>query len=174
MTLAPLPKRKLHLAVRTLNKNWRHAVPQLRQHIRKVLAKNCLGFCPPSFQTLALSIILTNNSHVQQLNQQYRHHNKPTNVLSFCLPQQYQDQDGELVHFLGDVFLSYETIMAEAVEQDKTFKDHFTHLLIHGFLHLLGYDHQNKNEAKIMEKLEIGALASLHIANPYITSFPNR
>lgn len=163
-------KRKIHLSVQALDKNWIKAIPHLRSYIRKVLTKDCVKFCSTSLETPALSLILTNNSHIQQLNQQYRHHNKPTNVLSFCLPAQYQDKNGSNIHFLGDIFFSYEKITQEAKDQGKTIVNHFTHLLIHGFLHLLGYDHQNKDEAKKMEKLEIDLLASLHISNPYTLS----
>jgi probable rRNA maturation factor len=68
---------------------------------------------------------------------------------------------------LGDIAVAYETVAREAEEERKTFKDHLTHLLVHGLLHLLGYDHELEAEAEIMEGLEVKALASIGIADPY-------
>jgi len=69
---------------------------------------------------------------------------------------------------LGDVILAQETIEREAKAQDKTFNDHMTHLLVHGFLHLVGYDHMNDEDAEDMENMERKILAELHIADPYL------
>ncbi len=104
-----------------------------------------------------LSIALTDDAQMQALNHQYRDKNTPTNVLSF-------PANGPL---LGDIVLSYETITREADEKQVTIKAHLSHLLIHGFLHLQGYDHQTETDALAMEALEIKALAALGIDNPY-------
>ncbi len=104
-----------------------------------------------------LSIVLTDDAHIQALNRDYRNKDKPTNVLSF-------PQDGLL---LGDIILALETVQREATDKGVSFGDHAAHLLIHGYLHLLGYDHQNDKDALQMEALEIKALASLNIDNPY-------
>lgn len=111
---------------------------------------------------LAVTVLLTNDTEVQALNHQYRSKNKPTNVLSFPNGA----KEGKVTH-VGDVVLAYETIKAEAKAQGKTFEDHLTHLVIHGVLHLLGYDHEKEKEAKIMERCEIKLLAAMGIANPY-------
>ena len=68
---------------------------------------------------------------------------------------------------LGDIILSYETVEREAQDENKTFDDHASHLVVHGFLHLLGYDHMNETDAEVMEALETRILASLGIADPY-------
>lgn len=104
-----------------------------------------------------LSIVLTDDVHIQQLNRDYRHKDKPTNVLSF-------PQDGAM---LGDIILAWETVQREAAEKHVSLGDHFTHLVIHGFLHLQGYDHEIDAEATQMEALEIQALSALNIDNPY-------
>jgi len=104
-----------------------------------------------------LSVVLADDGFVQNLNRDYRDKDKPTNVLSF-------PQDSPM---LGDVVLAYETVKREAEEQDKAFEDHAAHLLVHGVLHLLGYDHENDEDAEEMEALEVEILNGLGIANPY-------
>lgn len=108
-----------------------------------------------------LSIALSDDENVQTLNRNYRNKDKPTNVLSFPIAPP--------APLLGDIVLAYETIKREAKDRDISFDNHLTHLLIHGFLHLQGYDHQTEREASVMEALEIKALASLNIDNPYIS-----
>ena len=104
-----------------------------------------------------LSIALVSDADIQVLNRDYRHKDKATNVLSF-------PQEGPL---LGDIVLALETVQREAAEKSISLKHHVTHLLIHGFLHLQGYDHETDETAREMEALEISALAALNIDNPY-------
>ena len=111
-------------------------------------------------QKLEVAVVLADDAFVQQLNKDYRGKNAPTNVLSF--PN--DEQTGEL----GDIILALETIEREATAQGKKFRDHAAHLLVHGFLHLLGYDHIKDAEAEVMEKKEIKILQKLAIANPYL------
>ena len=106
-----------------------------------------------------LSILLTNDGHIQQLNRDFRDKDKPTNVLSFP-----DGEDG----YLGDIAIAYETIKREAEEQEKEIHHHFIHMLVHGLLHLKGYDHETDEEAEEMEALEIKILADMGIKNPYI------
>ncbi len=106
-----------------------------------------------------VSIILLNDNDMKKLNNTYRKKNYPTNVLSFPM-----GDDG----YLGDVFLSFGVLKRESIEQDKTFKNHLSHLLIHGLLHLIGYDHVDPNDQDEMETLEIKLLEGLGIPNPYI------
>jgi len=104
----------------------------------------------------------------QELNLQYREKDKPTNVLSF--PSDIPEEMLSLLDAepLGDLVICIPVVLQEATEQQKTPSDHFTHLLVHGILHLLGYDHETSEaEAEEMEALEIEILKKLGIANPY-------
>lgn len=118
-----------------------------------------------------IAVRLTDDAEVQTLNRDFRGKDKPTNVLSF--PQVQDDlleglansDDGEIL--LGDIVLARETCAREAEERAISIADHATHLIVHGTLHLVGYDHGDDASAGAMEALEVKALASLGIANPY-------
>jgi probable rRNA maturation factor len=110
-----------------------------------------------------VSLLLGDDSAVSQLNKQFRGKDGPTNVLSF--PPGLDEQLGE--GFLGDIALAAETIIEEAQFQGKRFEHHAAHLAVHGFLHLLGYDHVSDADAHVMEERERAILASIGIADPY-------
>jgi probable rRNA maturation factor len=111
-----------------------------------------------------VSVMLTDDAHIRELNRTWRDKDKPTNVLSFPAPEQ-PGQDGP--RHLGDIALAYETLVRESEDESKELAHHFAHLIVHGVLHLLGYDHEVEEEADIMEALEVKALATLGIADPY-------
>ena len=119
-------------------------------HILAVLDKPKLG---------ELSLAFVSDIEIQKLNRDYRDKDKATNVLSF--------PDAGPAPLLGDVVLAYETVKREAADKSVSISDHVTHLIIHGFLHLQGYDHETDADAAQMEALEIKALKSLNIDNPY-------
>jgi probable rRNA maturation factor len=120
-----------------------------------------------------MSLVLADDALVRTLNRDYRDKDKPTNVLSFALLDDLDDTDDDLARdegmpiLIGDVILAFETVQREAREQGKSVGDHLTHLVIHGVLHLLGYDHLSDPDADRMERLETSILARMGIADPY-------
>ena len=108
-------------------------------------------------------MLLTDDAEQRALNAQWRGKDAATNVLSF--PQ--LEPFAPLAGLLGDISLARETLEREAAELGKSFTDHFTHLVVHGFLHILGHDHIEEADALVMEGLETQILASLGIADPY-------
>lgn len=120
---------------------------------------------------IEIAVRLTSDDEVHTLNRQYRQQDKPTNVLSFPMVQPdlieglANTDDGEVL--LGDIVLAEGVCAAEAAEKGISVADHATHLIVHGTFHLLGYDHMDDNEAEAMEALEIRALLSLGLADPY-------
>lgn len=114
-----------------------------------------------------ISLVFTDNEHIQELNAKWRQKNKATNVLSFPSKQLIIGEIPPLIW--GDIIFAYETILLEAKEQNKSFKNHFCHLFIHGLLHLLGFDHKTEADATQMEALECNILNKLNIKNPYTT-----
>ncbi|MER8680955.1 rRNA maturation RNase YbeY [Mesorhizobium sp. M1405] len=112
-----------------------------------------------------LSIVFSDDAHIRTLNAGWRGKDKPTNVLSFPA---FPLKKGEpLPPMLGDIVLAAETVAREAALEDKPVEDHISHLVIHGLLHLLGYDHESDAEAELMEATERAALARLAIPDPY-------
>ncbi len=118
-----------------------------------------------------VSVLLTNNDEIHALNLEYRGKNKPTNVLSF--PNLSEDELRNLPKnppypiMLGDLALAFETLLEESNLEKKPFLDHFNHLIVHGMLHLLGYDHESDDDAMCMQEKEIIILKSLNVNNPY-------
>ena len=110
-----------------------------------------------------LSILLTNDAEQHALNKQWRGKDSSTNVLSFPQIEPFDP----VIGILGDITLARETLEREAIDQGVSFEAHFTHLVVHGFLHILGYDHLDDEEAAEMEGLETAILATLGIDDPY-------
>jgi probable rRNA maturation factor len=117
-----------------------------------------------------VAVLLADDSTLRDLNRRWRGQDKPTNVLSFpasdgaTLPQ----LSGQFAPHLGDIAIAFETLAREAEGEGKSFAHHLAHLSIHGYLHLLGYDHITEQEASVMEQLETALLATLGIPDPYI------
>ncbi|MFD2204767.1 rRNA maturation RNase YbeY [Kiloniella antarctica] len=169
----------LEIGVEVRDELWEEDLPHCRALIhRAVLLSYVLGgfsseaSCVEitSISEAELSVVLSNDPDIQKLNLEYRGKGKPTNVLSFSTLDDPAEEN--LAHqrgvlSLGDIILSRETLICEAKTQSKRLEDHFTHLLVHGVLHLLGYDHLSEDEALEMESLEIEILSRLGIKNPY-------
>lgn len=113
-----------------------------------------------------VTILFTNNVVLKTLNNDWRGKNKPTNVLSFPAPKDLKVPHGEAKP-LGDIALAFETVAKEAEASGKSLKSHTTHLIVHGVLHLLGYDHEGDADATKMEAKEIRILKKLGLPDPY-------
>ena len=138
---------------------WRRQVPALTRFARDFAraahdAAVKDGAAPLTGET---AIVFAGDAAVQDLNATFRGQNKPTNVLSFPSP----------AHDGGDIILALETMRAEATAQAKTLPDHTAHLIVHGILHLMGYDHLVRGDARRMERLERRVLGTFGIADPY-------
>ncbi len=113
-----------------------------------------------------VAINLSNDQQISQLNHQFRGKDKATNVLSFPFDNEFPEHH-QGSQPLGDIIMALETIIREARDEDKPLGHHIAHLVVHGVLHLFDYDHEELDEARLMEELECQILASLHIASPY-------
>ncbi|MFT6777819.1 MAG: putative rRNA maturation factor [Paraglaciecola sp.] len=129
-----------------------------------------------SYKTLnnkEITVRIVDEAEIQQLNQQYRGKDKSTNVLSFAfdMPEFALPDDVEIdesiSHFLGDIVICAQVVTQQSKEQNKPLSHHWAHMLVHGTLHLLGYDHIKEEEAKEMEGIEIAILQKLAIDDPY-------
>jgi probable rRNA maturation factor len=141
---------------------------RLRLWARRALAIALADRWKGSTVGLDCCVVLSSDAKVRQLNRDYRGKDKPTNVLSFAALDSGKPPRNQ-VWPLGDIILALGTCRKEARGQGKTLERHLAHLVIHGVLHLLGYDHEMEAEAERMEGLEIAALGRLGIDNPYVT-----
>jgi probable rRNA maturation factor len=115
-----------------------------------------------------LAVMLTDDAGIRTLNLNWRGIDKPTNVLSFpALQPPTGREPDDAPRMLGDIAIAYETTRREADQEQKPFSHHLSHLAVHGFLHLVGYDHEKDGEAEVMESLERDVLAQLGIPDPY-------
>ena len=152
---------------------WRDGMPDVEDEARRAAAAALLlAHSLPIHPKVAceISLVLADDALLRELNRDYRQKDRATNVLSFPAwdeaARSFQAPEGAPLH-LGDVFIARETLLREAEAQSKHALDHLRHLVVHGVFHLLGQDHQDEEDAEIMESLEVRALASLGVANPY-------
>ncbi|WP_428407169.1 rRNA maturation RNase YbeY [Hyphococcus sp.] len=127
----------------------------------EALAASCVANAAAFEPALAreIALLLCDDAAMTALNQRFRDKNNPTNVLSF--------PSGAEEGFLGDIALARETCAREAAEKGISLHDHAAHLIIHGMLHLIGYDHETEEEAAVMERRETEILGAMGIADPY-------
>ncbi|MGQ0674605.1 MAG: rRNA maturation RNase YbeY [Rhodospirillales bacterium] len=146
----------LSVGVLVAGASWARAIPGAARLARR--AARAAAAAAAARARGEIAVVLADDATLRRLNRDYRGKDKPTNVLSFPLAA-----DGTL----GDVVLALETLLAEAAAQGKPAADHLAHLVVHGVLHLLGYDHKRPAEARRMETLEIKVLRRLRVADPY-------
>jgi probable rRNA maturation factor len=152
------------------SRDWKQLV---RRATESAIAQSAFPDLARSVRPVELSVRLTSDDEVRALNAHWRGKDKPTNVLSFPLAEQYEleqgDEEGpELM--LGDIVLAHGVCEREAAEKHVSFEEHAAHLIVHGTLHLLGYDHRDDAGAKDMESREVKALGQLGIADPYLVA----
>ena len=136
---------------------WRHE-PDAAAVIRRAIGQAAEMTDAPAAPS-ELAVMLCDDAAMRELNGRWRGRPEPTNVLSFPAADRAET--------LGDLAIAYETTAREADAEGKPFADHLAHLAVHGFLHLLGYDHESDAEAVAMERLEVAILARLGVADPY-------
>jgi probable rRNA maturation factor len=156
----------LSINITLATKKWGRAFPRMRAKIEQAAALAVMRAKKPAAlarRDCDLSILLTTDAKIRRLNRDFRGKDKPTNVLSF--PQLPPPPKGPVP--LGDVVLAAETIRRESRMQGKNIESHTIHLVVHGVLHLFGYDHMKAKDAKTMENLECDILAILGYDNPY-------
>lgn len=142
-----------------LNKTDQAQLSLVMKEAMRIANDKALPIAAPTTMPTVLTIMLTDNGQMALLNQQFRQQVLATNVLSF--PDDEDDQ------YLGDIAIGYAITKVEAEAEGKQAEDHFLHLLVHGILHLLGYDHINDDDANVMEAEETRILAAIGIADPY-------
>ena len=166
MSKSPTPKRsktknppEIEVIIRSAR--WRKR-PSARTIVKTaILAAARAVSTPPN----ELAIVLSDDSAIRALNRDWRGKNAPTNVLSFPAAAPGKGQPGS--PYVGDIVIAYQTAVREAAAEGKPFNHHLTHLAIHGYLHLLGYDHENDRDAEKMERLERKILKRLAVPDPY-------
>jgi probable rRNA maturation factor len=147
---------------------WRN-LPGIEKLTERAIAASLEASGIAILEGAEISVQLADDAQIRALNAQWRGVDKPTNVLSFPAAPSGKIARAPL---LGDIVLSFETAEREAAEEGKSLADHCAHLVVHGFLHLLGFDHEDAAEADRMEALETGILARLGIADPYALTVP--
>jgi len=138
------------------------AEPDSEKTLRHAIAAAAAAL---STRAAELAIVLSDDSAIRLLNRDWRGIDRPTNVLSF--PAKRSRARGAPPAPLGDIVIAFETMAAEAAAEGKPFLDHLAHLAVHGFLHLVGHDHQSERDADKMETIERQVLARLGVPDPY-------
>jgi len=144
--------------------------PLVRKAAEAAIAESAFPQLATSARAVELSVLLTGNDQIRALNAQWRGKDRPTNVLSFPMAGEAQLRQANIAGpelLLGDIILARGVCEAEAADKSIKLEDHALHLLVHGVLHLLGYDHHGDAAAADMEAREVRALGRLGIANPY-------
>lgn len=160
----------VNIEINCQNDAWQKDLPEIDAIIKRACI-NTLNMVEITdyADNIEISVLLTDNEQIQELNNEYRGKDKPTNVLSFPSQKlaagEYEDLEGNVI--LGDLIFGLEIIKQEAEEQEKTLEHHLSHLVVHGTLHLIGYDHINDTDAQEMENIEIDILEEMGVDNPY-------
>lgn len=168
--MKPAPKRHAstpHIDIQVQSPLW-SAQPSAKETVRDAVA---VAADVLSTGDGEVSILLTDDSTIAQLNRDWRGMDKPTNVLSF--PASGHNADGNTL-FFGDIVIAFETLKRECDDENRQFLHHLAHLAVHGFLHLVGYDHQTDAQAEEMEGLESKIMTRMDMPDPYLDDHAGR
>jgi probable rRNA maturation factor len=146
-------------------RRWREDLPDLAEIVETACRAALAAVQDRGQGPVEVSVVLADDATIKDLNRRYRGIDKPTNVLSF--PIRSEAGNPSATRLLGDVVLGYETVRREADAAVKPLGHHLCHLVVHGVLHLVGYDHETDEDAAEMEPLETAILARLNIPDPY-------
>ncbi len=169
-----LPPSELGLAIDIAvpDERWNGVDAALDQSVRAAV-RATIDHAGLEAEDAEISVVLGDDALVHRLNREFRATDRPTNVLSFALTEGEPEPSGPGGPvMLGDVVLAFDTVAREAREQSKSEREHALHLVVHGVLHLMGYDHGSEAEARDMERMEQRVLADLGIADPYLERPP--
>lgn len=158
-----MPDPHLSLALQVPFDPWQDVLPEVEDLCEKALTS--VSSQMEDTKSAEVCVVFASDAEVQTLNRTFRGKDKPTNVLSFPADEDEAIPGEE--PSLGDIVLALETVSREAQDQAKTMDDHVSHLVVHGILHLLGYDHENERDAGQMEDLERKILGQMGISDPY-------
>jgi len=163
----PMPSLALPISEVLVVADCWQAAPEAEAAIHRAVA-TAAGMVDADVGNAELAVMLTDDAGIRTLNSNWRGIDKPTNVLSFPALQPTGPTGADDVpRMLGDIAIAYETSRREADDEQKPFDHHLSHLAVHGFLHLIGYDHGNDDDAETMETLETEILAQLGIPDPH-------
>jgi len=160
-------RRKIAITVELIEPSprWRERLPRRRALCIAAVEAALAAARPRLTRHTEVSVVLADDALIRRLNRQWRRIDQATDVLSF--PVVDEEPPPRAPFLMGDVVLAFETVAREAQEQGKSLADHMRHLVVHGVLHLMGYDHEAPEEAERMEALETEVLARLGVADPY-------
>lgn len=172
-----MAKNKFELNLDVEEEGWLKALPSLQELSEQVFdnvltyvkAHEDIDFLQMD-KPICVNLALSNDENIHALNAEFRHMDKPTNVLSFANidDESFEEEIKTSPQIeLGDIMIALETMQREAKEKGISLHDHYCHLFAHGLLHLLGFDHMEDDEAEYMESFEIAILAQMNIENPY-------
>jgi probable rRNA maturation factor len=171
------PLDMLDIAISIESESWTAELPGIADHVERAAIAALNAACP-TLTEAAVGVLLADDATIHAMNRDWRSIDAPTNVLSFPATDTKPGETPRAAHagpplMLGDVALAFETCAREAREQAIPFADHVGHLVVHGTLHLLGYDHEDDIEAEVMEALEARILETLDIPDPYAAERPH-
>jgi probable rRNA maturation factor len=156
---------RLRVALEIEDPRWRAAIPGAADLMERAIGIALEGL--PDGRPIEVGVRLVDDGTIRGLNRDWRGQDKPTNVLSFPMGDPTPVIDADFPWLIGDIVMSFDTVLVESARDGKAVDHHAAHLAIHAALHLIGHDHEDEEEARAMEALEVSLLARLGVDDPY-------